>query len=268
MSVAHDDELSVKRRVAMDAHLAPCDACRLAQDDLASLGIALRRGAAEHRPDDSAFAGLATEVLARTPVKQDASWRQRVRDVVEGGPGLWIMGGALASTMAVPLLVATMLNATPVQPGSLAGLLQTSVSLGSNGNPVWLAKGMTLPRVWPDTRAAAMLIQPFPPLLLEQLTLAAVVTREGQLASVRILGDGPPPRRRSRQGRLTAGVRCALSTGVRCRHAGRRERRLAARAHDRARQELIGIVRRRRSQRCSSGSTRRPCCTTCRCRSC
>ena len=207
VSVAHDDELSVERQVAMDSHLTSCAACRRAQDELVSLGVALRRGAAEQRPDDTAFAGLATEVLARTPFKQDTSWRQRVREMVEEGTGLWIVGGALASTMAMTLLVATVLNATPVQPGSLAGLLQTSVALGSNANPISLAKGITwvgpakgrfayapqlLPRVWADTRAAAMLIQPLPPLLIENLTLTAVVTREGQLASVKVVREGTP----------------------------------------------------------------------------
>ena len=140
VSAAHDDELSVERQVAMNSHLASCAACRRAQNDLAVLGVALRSGAEEHQPDDAAFAGLAAEVLARTAFEQDASWRRRVREMVEEGPGLWIIGGALAATMAVTVLIATVLSlATPVHPRSLAGLLQTSValgSLGSNTNPI------------------------------------------------------------------------------------------------------------------------------------
>ena len=206
ISAAYDDELSFDRQVAMDAHLTSCAACRRTRDEISVLGVALRRGAAERRPDDTAFAGLQTEVLARTAFTQDASWRQRVREMVDEGTGLWIVGGALASTMAMTLLAAV-LNATPVQPGSLAGLLQTSVALGSNANPISLATGVTwagpakgrfayapqlLPRVWADTRTAAMLIQPLPPLLLENLTLTAVVTREGQLASVKVVREGSP----------------------------------------------------------------------------
>ena len=225
VSAAHDDELSVERQVAMGSHLASCTACRRAQKELASLGVALRRGAAEHRPDDTAFTGLATEVLARTPFEQNASWRRRVREMVEDGPGLWIVGGALAATMAMTVLIATVLSlATPVHPQSLAGVLQTSVALGSNANPIPLAKGITwvgpakdrfayapqlLPRVlWADTRAAAMLIQPLPPLLLPKLALTAVVTREGQLASVEILRDGTPDADLARAvSRLASGVR-------------------------------------------------------------
>ena len=224
VSAAHDDELSVERQVAMDSHLASCATCRRAQDELASLGVALRRGAAEQRPDDAAFAGLATVVLARRPFEQGLSWRRRLREAVEEGPGLWIMGGALAATLAVTILVATVLSlATPLHPQSLAGLLQTSVALGSNANPISLATGITwagpahgrfayasqlLPRVWADTRAAAMLIQPGPLLLLDNLTLTAVVTREGLLASVKVLREGTPDADLARAvSRLASGVR-------------------------------------------------------------
>ena len=85
-----------------------------------------------------AFAGLATEVLPRTPFEQDANLRRRLREVVEEQHGLWIMGGALAATMAVTALILTVLSlATPVHPRSLAGILHTSGSLGSNANPIW-----------------------------------------------------------------------------------------------------------------------------------
>ena len=47
--------------------------------------------------------------------------------------------------------------------------------------------GVSLPHVSADTQAAAMLIQPLPPLVLKNLALSAVVTREGLLASVEVL---------------------------------------------------------------------------------
>ncbi len=207
----------------MDSHLAQCAACRRTRDELAALGVALRRGGAEHRPDDAAFVRLAPEVLARLSLEKNASWGPRVREVVEDGPHLWIVAGAVAATLAATVLVATILNATPVQPGSLSGILQTSVALGSNANPISLATSITwagpargrfayatqlLPRVSPDARAAAMLIQPLPPLLLENLALTAVVTREGQLASVKVLHEDPPDADLARAvSRLASGVR-------------------------------------------------------------
>ena len=261
VSAAYDDELSVEQQVAMDAHLDRCAACRRTRDEVTTLGMALRRGASEHRPDDAALARLAPEVLARMTVEHDASWGRRVRDVVEDGHRLWIVGGALAATMAVTALVATVPSlVTPTHPQSLAGLLQAG-SLGSNANPIWLANAATweggggsddygipaggvaypdagneqacayrvlvvthhpprcaahfrwlsynssLPHVSADTRAAAMLIQPLPALQLDNLALTAVVTREGQLASVEVLREEAPDADLARAiSRLASGV--------------------------------------------------------------
>ncbi|MBQ02226.1 MAG: hypothetical protein CL477_16280 [Acidobacteria bacterium] len=224
VSVAHDGELSLERQVAMDAHLARCARCRRIRDELALLRIALIQGATEHRAEDEAFARLAPEVLARTTLEQDASLGRRVRELVEEGHRLWFIGGALAATMTVAVLVATVLSlATPVHPRSLARVLRTSSRLGTNANPISLAKGVTwagpaegsfayaaqlLPRVLADTRAAAMLMQPLPPLLLENLALTAVVTREGELASVEVLRESAPDADLARAvSRLASGVR-------------------------------------------------------------
>ena len=128
LTAAHDDELSVRRHVLLDAHLASC-----------------------------------------------AHWRHRVRDVIDDGQRLWMIGGALVVAAFVGL-------AAPTHPGSLAGLMRTSTALGSNANPLWLVAGVTLPRVAADTRAKAMLIQPLRPLGIPNLALTAVVTREGQHA--------------------------------------------------------------------------------------
>jgi len=220
VSAAHDDELSVEQQVAMDSHLASCTACRRAQDELVSLGVALRRGAAAHRPDDTAFTGLATEVLARTPFEQCANWRRRVREVVQEGPGLWIVGGALAATMAVTVLLSTALSLslpTPVPPPSLAGVPQASAALGSNANPIWFISGISLNLVSPDAQAATMLTQPWSPLGRDNLALAGVVTREGQLASVEILRDEAPDADLARAlSRLASSVRFvpALADGT------------------------------------------------------
>jgi len=48
------------------------------------------------------------------------------------------------------------------------------------------------PRVAADTRAKAMLIQPLRPLGIPNLALTAMMTREGQLASVQVMHDGVP----------------------------------------------------------------------------
>ena len=65
-----------------------------------------------------------------------------------------------------------------------------------------------LPRVAVDARTAAMLIQPLPPLLLDNLALTAIVTREGQLTSVAVLREGGADADLARAvSRLASGVR-------------------------------------------------------------
>ena len=193
LTAAHDGELSVRRHVLLDAHLTSCARCRGVRDDLTSLGTALRQGAAEHRPDEAAFARLAPEVMARKAMQPDTRWRHRVQDMFDDRQRLWMIGGTLAATLAGALIVAAFAGlAVPTHPGSLAGLMRTSTALGSNANPLWLVAGVTLPRVAADTRAKAMLIQPLRPLGIPNLALTAVVTREGQLASVHVIHDGVP----------------------------------------------------------------------------
>ncbi len=193
LTAAHDGELSAERQVRLHAHLASCADCRGVRDDLTVLATALRQGAAQHRPDRWAFARLAPEVMARKAMEPDAHWRQRLHDVSEDGQRLWMIAGSLAATLTGAIVISVLVVlAVPTNPGSLAGLLRASTALGSNANPLWLVAGVTLPRVAADTRAKAMLMQPLRPLGIPNLALTAVVTREGQLASVEVLHDGVP----------------------------------------------------------------------------
>lgn len=193
LTAAHDGELSVGRRMALDAHLTTCVDCRAVRDDLTSLATALRQGAAQHRPDAGAFARLAPEVMARKTMEPDTQWRHRLRDAIDDQQRRWMIGGTLAATLAGAIVIAALVGlAVPTHPGSLARLLRTTTALGSNANPLWLVAGVTLPRVAADTRAKAMLTQPLRPLGIPNLALTAVVTREGQLASVEVIHDGVP----------------------------------------------------------------------------
>ncbi|MEO2199283.1 MAG: zf-HC2 domain-containing protein [bacterium] len=208
LTVAHDDELSVGRQVVLDAHLTSCAPCRGVRDDLASVATLIREGAAEYRPDETVFARLAPEVLARRTMEFDTRWRHRVRDVVEDRQRLWLIGGSLTATVAGALVLTFLSLAASTHPGSLAGWLQGSNALGSNANPLRLATGVTLPRVAADTRAEAMFMQPLRPLGIPNLALRAVVTREGQVASLEVMDDGAPNAALTRAiSRLAADVR-------------------------------------------------------------
>ena len=189
LTEAHDAELPVARQVALDAHVDACVDCRRARHDLTAISIALREYATEHRPDETDCAGVASRALDAVPPGPPLPLERRLREVIADGQRLCVVGGAAASILVAGLFVAMALSfSPPVHPHSLAGFLQGSNSLGSNANPLLgFETGVSLPHVSADTQAAAILIQPLPPLVLENLALSAVVTREGLLASVEVL---------------------------------------------------------------------------------
>lgn len=191
LTASHDGELPVARQVALDAHLDGCADCRDLRHDLAAISGALREHATEHRPDERECAGLASSVLEALPAGPRRPLPRRLREAVANGQRLCVMGGVIASMLVAGLFAAMALSfSPPVHPRSLSGFLQGANRLGSNANPLrGFETGVSLPHVSADTQAAAMLIRPLPPLVLENLALAAVVTREGELASVEVLGQ-------------------------------------------------------------------------------
>lgn len=191
LTAAHDGELPVAHQVALDAHLDACADCRRVRQDMTDIGVALREHATEHRPDETDCDRAAARVLATLPVGPRRPFPRRLRELAADRQRLCVAGGAAASMLVAGLFTAMALSfSPPVHPHSLAGFLQGTNSLGSNANPLQgFETGVSLPQVSADTQAAAMLIRPLPPLVLENLALTAVVTREGQLASVAVLGQ-------------------------------------------------------------------------------
>ena len=202
LTAAHDGELPVGRQVALDVHLEACADCRRVRRDLSAITVALREYAAEQRPGEVDYAGVASSVLDEVPPVPRRPLERRLRAVFANGQSLCVVGGAAVSMLVAGVFVAMALSfSPPVHPHSLAGFLQGSNSLGSNANPLWgFESGISLPHVSPDTQAAAMLIRPLPPLVLEKLALAAVVTREGELASVEVIRQQSAGARREAAG--------------------------------------------------------------------
>lgn len=191
LTASHDGELPVARQVTLDAHLEACGDCRRLRRDLTAISGALREHATEHRPNELECAGLASRVLESLPAGSCRPLLRRLREAVADGQRLCVMGGVIASMLVAGLFTAMALSfSPPVHPHSLSGFLQGANRLGSNANPLrGFETGVSLPHVSADTQAAAMLIRPLPPLVLENLALAAVVTREGALARVEVLGQ-------------------------------------------------------------------------------
>ncbi len=234
LTASHDGELPVARQVALDAHLDACGDCRRLRQDLSAISGALREYATEHRPNELECAGMVSSVLESLPTGSCRPLPRRVRAAVADGQSLCVAGGVIASMLVAGLFVAMALSfSPPVHPHSLSGFLQGANRLGSNANPLrGFETGVSLPHVSPDTQAAAMLIRPLPPLVLENLALAAVVTREGELASVEVLGQPPADGARGARGEAAAGTAQGPAAAGRAAPDAALRRALSRRASD------------------------------------
>ena len=197
----HDGELGVEAQLSVRAHLSGCDACTNRLDKLAAIGELVRRGAVTGFPwaevpeqmEPAEYADYVDCAL-RLPATLAIIVKQAVSEKREGWPEhmgrlmleaarVWIPGGALAVSVAGLVVLATILSIfTPTNTRSLAAVLDR----GSNHNPVMVARGVTIPQVSLDA-GLTLLLSGALTLPSLNLTLAAVVTREGAVSSLEVL---------------------------------------------------------------------------------
>lgn len=185
-----DDELSIPRRIAVDHHLANCHRCARVANRERVLSRAVRRAA-----EDPIDANLAERlrvsgdmVLSRVAAEREVARDTGVRRLTEYPHLVWAAGAACAVTLVCALLAASMVASVP-QPGSLAARLLSLSNPGSNENPLGLRMGMVTPQLSPD---AQLLSRPDPiprPGQSTGVTFALVLTREGTVSVLEVLGS-------------------------------------------------------------------------------
>ncbi len=193
LAAHHDDELTLDHQVALEAHLTRCPRCAALRDDLGLMRTALRTGSAASSAWDRAPSGLAPVVLGQVRAERHTGWRGRVVRVIELAPQLWIASGAVTVTTVSALIVASVLSlATPMHEDSMAGVLRTLASPGSNANPIAVTRGVTIPYVSHSSPLPAFLTRWVAMPSGSTVALAAVVTQEGALSHVKLLRGGAP----------------------------------------------------------------------------
>ena len=188
----HDGELAVPSQIRIEAHLAECTGCRSRRDELLTIQTLIRTGATRPESadyDDEMLSGVLSSVMAQIRRERRFLWRERVGRVMADASRVWIPGGAVACTVVGAVALATVLSLlTPIHQNSLAALLHGLGTPGSNANPVMVARGVTLPTVSREQRLP-MFLSRIPDPLRPNVTLAGVVTREGALSQVEVLGS-------------------------------------------------------------------------------
>jgi hypothetical protein len=184
LAAYHDHELDLASQVAMQAHLRSCPSCLAERRHLSELGAMLRMNTPAHRGEEQSR--LERAVLARLQAERPLSLRGHVNRLREELHLVWAVTGAtLATVVIVCAAVGMMRVALQEQPLSMAALIGTMSTPGSNRNPVTVDDRMLLPR-----RDPGALVEP-PGFGHDELefALAAVVTREGRVRNLELLAD-------------------------------------------------------------------------------
>lgn len=193
LAAFHDRELPVGEMISFEGHIKECPPCAGELAELRNVGSLLRMAAAPAPADE--WAGLAFGVVGRMCAENHESLRARVGRVFEDMHLVWI---AMASTTATFLCGAVALGtlqfASPERHDSMAAVIAVMAApSGSDLNPARLDGRYRPPSVPQDGMVQRA---------LESTALAdgvsdadtmlavyAVVTREGRVSDLEVLGN-------------------------------------------------------------------------------
>jgi hypothetical protein len=191
----HDNELEIQDRIAVQGHLNACDTCAKELDGYFAVASALRRAAAPAPADD--WTGLQPGVIGRMRAEANEAWLARTARLFDDMHLVWIGLASTAATFICGAIALGMLHfASPERDDSLRAMLaMVSAVPGSDLNPAGIdGLAVQAPSVPQDGLVKASLERSGQG-AEQMLTFAAVITRDGNIAEMRALGDG----RRSRQ---------------------------------------------------------------------
>jgi hypothetical protein len=188
----HDRELPVRDLIDVEAHVTGCPPCASELRQLRQVADALRLAAAPAPADD--WTGVQAGVISRMRAEAQQSWTARTNRMFDDLHLLWIGLAATAATFVCGVVALSALHfASPDRDDSLRSMITViSAPAGSNLNPIVAEKFLTVPSVPMEGPIEAMLARPVSHDELV-LALSAVVTREGRVSRVSVLGNERHP---------------------------------------------------------------------------
>lgn len=184
LSSFHDGELAVTDRIAITDHLDGCASCRLEADDLELIGEALQASA---RVEDVAvmpgLSRLQTDILERWNAEERASLGRTIRNLFDDPR----RASASVSVSVVASLFLAMgaflLAQSPIRhPESLKAAM--TLSSRARTADIYLA-AVEMPRVQAEAIMPATVMNRDD----EEVAFAALVTADGYLEDVELIGD-------------------------------------------------------------------------------
>jgi hypothetical protein len=193
----HDRELAVGETIAVEHHLSGCPPCTRELRVLQSVGDALRLAASPGPSDD--WTGLQPGVISRMRAEAHESWPARARRFVDDLHLVWIGLASAAATVVCAATVLSLLHfAAPERNDSLSAVIQVmGAEVGSDANPALLDgrnmnSGPMRPQAPTVPQNGVVFATLENALMTEDIMvpLAARVTRDGRLSSLKTLSSG------------------------------------------------------------------------------
>jgi hypothetical protein len=189
LAAYRDGELPMDRQLAVRAHIGRCADCLAETEAVDRLGGLIRQ-ASTTRVDSmrETLGSVHARVLARVQADPPATLGRRAARAFDGqGHWLWAVAGAtFATAVCLAAALGVLRTSLHEKPASMAAMIGALAEPGSNRNPLAIDERVLLPRAFP--------IEVMPVTLADRdevIALAAVVTREGNVRNLELLGSGP-----------------------------------------------------------------------------
>jgi hypothetical protein len=188
LAAYRDGELSMDRQLAVRAHLAACPDCLADTQAIDRVGQLLRH-ASNTRVEAmrDTLSSVRARVLAGVQVDPPRPFGQRAAQAFDGqAHWLWAAAGATAATLVcLAAVLGVMKLSLREAPHSMAAIIGAMADPGAPEGPIAIDARLLLPRAYPG--------EIMPAALAERdavFALAAVVTREGRVQNLELLGPG------------------------------------------------------------------------------
>jgi len=184
LSAFYDEELPVGGRIAIADHLDGCPSCRLEADDLELIGDALQATA---RVEDVAvmpgLSRLQTDILERWNAEERASFGRTFRNLFDDPRRASALGASVVASLFLAM-GAFLLAQSPIRhPESLKAAM--TLSSRARTADIYLPAVELLPRAYAEAIMPATVMNRDD----EEVAFAALVTADGYLEDVELIGD-------------------------------------------------------------------------------
>jgi hypothetical protein len=183
-----DRELDVGLHLAVRVHLADCETCRREGEEIETLGRVVRQSApARRRARHDDLATVRNGVVGRFQAERAYHVAHALERILDD---LRVLSAAAGATVATAVCVVALLGFVRLtlreMPYSMAAVIGALADPGSNRNPISVDGRMLLPRPASGSQMPTPALRGEDALLL----FSAVVTREGELRDLAVLGPG------------------------------------------------------------------------------